>query len=122
MKITLDLASSMNLITKKSYPLASKIIDRFHVQKLAFDAVQEIRIRHRWEAIGNENKAIQAAKKEQTKYYPQILGDGDTPKQLIARSRYLLFKSSSKWIESQKKRANVLFKQYPDIKLYPLCI
>jgi transposase len=107
----------MNLISKKSFPFTSKVIDRFHVQKLAFDAVQEIRIRHRWEAIDNENKAIQAAKKEQTKYYHQILDNGDTPKQLLARSRYLLFKSASKWTENQKKRADILFKQYPDIKL-----
>jgi len=107
----------MNLISKKSFPYASKVIDRFHVQKLAFDAVQEIRIRHRWEAIDNENKAIQIAKKEQTKYFHQILDNGDTPKQLLARSRYLLFKSASKWTESQKKRAVILFKQYPDIKV-----
>ena len=68
-EITLDLAGSMNLISKKAFPYASKVIDRFHVQKLAFDAVQEVRIRHRWEAIDNENKAIQKAKDEQTRYY-----------------------------------------------------
>ena len=62
----------MNLISKKSFPYASKVIDRFHVQKLAFDAVQEIRIRHRWEAIDNENKAIQKSKDEQTRYLPKF--------------------------------------------------
>jgi len=116
-EITLDLAGSMNLISKKSFPYASKVIDRFHVQKLAFDAVQEVRIRHRWEAIDNENKAIQKAKDEQTRYYSKILENGETPKQLLARSRYLLFKKASKWTENQKERATVLFKEYPDIKL-----
>jgi len=57
-EITLDLAGNMNLIAKKSFPYASKVIDRFHVQKLAFDGVQEIRIRHRWEAIDNETKPL----------------------------------------------------------------
>ena len=48
-EITLDMANSMNLISKRCFPNAIKVIDRFHVQKLAYDALQEIRIRHRWE-------------------------------------------------------------------------
>jgi transposase len=116
-EITLDLAGSMNLISKKSFPYASKVIDRFHVQKLAFDGVQEIRIRHRWEAIDNENKIIQQARKEKISYNLKIFENGETPKQLLARSRYLLFKSETKWTDNQKERAKILFKNYPDIKL-----
>jgi transposase len=37
-------------------------------------------------------------------------------KQLLARSRYLLFKNPSKWIQSQSKRAEVLFQHYTDLK------
>ncbi|MDD4109568.1 MAG: transposase, partial [Prolixibacteraceae bacterium] len=37
-------------------------------------------------------------------------------KQLLARSRYLLFKSPEKWSTSQTQRAKILFAQYPDIK------
>ncbi len=116
-EITLDLAGSMNLIAKKSFPYASKVIDRFHVQKLAFDGVQEIRIRHRWEAIDNENKIIQQARKEKTSYNLKFFDNGETPKQLLARSRYLLFKSETKWTDNQKERAKILFENYPDIKL-----
>lgn len=116
-EITLDLAGSMNLIAKKSFPYASKVIDRFHVQKLAFDGVQEIRIRHRWEAIDNENKIIQQARKDKTSYNLKIFENGETPKQLLARSRYLLFKSETKWTDNQKERAKILFENYPDIKL-----
>jgi len=116
-EITLDLAGSMNLISKKSFPYASKVIDRFHVQKLAFDAVQEIRIRHRWEAIDAENKEIQQARKNKEPYNLKLFDNGETPKQLLARSRYLLFKSESKWTENQKERAKILFENYPDIKL-----
>ncbi len=115
-EITLDLAGSMNLIAKKAFPYASKVIDRFHVQKLAFEAVQEVRIRHRWVAIDDENKAIQEAKDKGEIYPYQFCDNGETPKQLLARSRYLLFKSESKWTENQKKRADVLFEKYPDIK------
>ena len=116
-EITLDLAGSMNLIAKKAFPYASKVIDRFHVQKLAFDAVQEIRIKHRWEAIDNENEAIQQAKQKGIIYRQKNFDNSETPKQLLARSRYLLFKSESKWTENQKERAGVLFEKFPDIKL-----
>ena len=51
-----------------------------------------------------------------------LLSNGDTLKQLLARSRYLLCKSSSKWAEKQAARAEILFKRYPDIeKAYKLC-
>src|SRR5690606_22347117 len=43
-EVTLDMAGNMGLITKQSFPNAVQVIDRFHVQKLALDALQEIRI------------------------------------------------------------------------------
>lgn len=43
--------------------------------------------------------------------------NGDSRPQLLARSRYLLFKSYEKWTDSQKTRAKILFHEYPDIKL-----
>lgn len=115
-EITLDMASSMNLIAKRSFPNAEQVIDRFHVQKLAFDALQEIRIAHRWDAINEETNDIQNAKEDKVRYVPVLLENGDTKKQLLFRSRYLLFKSPDKWSESQKERARILFNMYPDIK------
>ncbi|WP_240315578.1 transposase [Aquimarina longa] len=35
-----------------------QVTDRFHVQKLALKALQDIRIKHRWEAIDQENEQI----------------------------------------------------------------
>lgn len=115
-EITLDMASSMNLTSKRCFTNAEQVIDRFHVQKLAFDALQEIRIAHRWEAINEETNDIENARANKVEYVPQILKNGDTKKQLLFRSRYLLFKSPDKWSESQKRRARILFKLYPDIK------
>jgi transposase len=40
-EITLDLAGSMNLIAKKAFPYASKVIDRFHVQLYSKHKKQE---------------------------------------------------------------------------------
>ena len=115
-EITLDMAGSMSKVVVKCFPNATKVIDRFHVQKLAYDAVQEIRIAHRWDAINEETNAIENAKSDNIKYIQKVFQNGDTRKQLLARSRYLLFKSQEKWTEKQKVRAKILFTEYPDIK------
>lgn len=92
-EVTLDLAGSMGLIVKKCFPHASIVIDRFHVQQLATEALQEIRIRHRWEAIEAENNSLEEAEKNKRAYVAEILNNGETLKQMLARSRYLLYKS-----------------------------
>lgn len=115
-EVTLDMAGSMNKIVKHCFPKASLVIDRFHVQKLAYDAIQEIRIAHRWDAINQETNDIENAKLNKEKYIAPTFSNGDTRKQLLARSRYLLFKSGEKWTQKQKARAEILFAQYPDIK------
>ena len=115
-EITLDMAPTMERIAKLSFTKAKLVTDRFHVQKLAYDAVQQIRIECRWEAIEQENNEIQLAKEVNKKYIPDVLENGDTLKQLLARSRYLLFKSENKWTPSQNQRAAILFERYPDIK------
>ena len=62
LEITLDMANSMKLIAKKVFPKAKQVTDRFHVQKLALEAVQEVRIRLKWDALDKENSAITQAK------------------------------------------------------------
>lgn len=120
-EVTLDMATSMHKIVKQCFPVASRVIDRFHVQKLAYDALQEMRISHRWDAINEETEAMEQAKYKGEKYEPFRFVNGDSMKQLLARSRYLLFKSPNKWSNSQKIRAQILFAQYPDIqKAYSL--
>ena len=69
-----------------------------------------------WDAINEETNDIQNAKEDKVRYVPILLENGDTKKQLLFRSRYLLFKSPDKWSESQKERARILFNMYPDIK------
>lgn len=121
-EVTLDMAGNMGLIVRRSFPEATLVIDRFHVQKLVLDALQEIRIKHRWEALDTENDAIENARSKSIKYTPELLPNEDTLKQLLARSRYLLYKPSSKWTENQSKRAGILFDHYPDLeKAYKLC-
>jgi transposase len=75
-----------------------------------------MRIEHRWDAINAETEAKEEVKLSGKNYCPELLSSGDSPKQLLARSRYLLFKSPDKWSELQKERAKILFEQYPDLQ------
>lgn len=115
-EVTLDMAASMEKIVRKSFPKAQLVTDRFHVQKLAYDAVQEMRIAYRWEAIDQENKEMELSRELGRPYIPDRLENGDTLKQLLARSRYLLFKSEHNWTPSQVHRAEILFHRYPSLK------
>lgn len=121
-EVTLDLSDSMRKIVRSAFPKAKRVIDRFHVQKLACDAVQELRIEHRWDAIQQSNDEMEEAKQKGGDYEPYRYPNGDTRKELLIRSRYLLFKSADKWTDRQKQRAEILFEEYPDIKkAYGLC-
>jgi len=115
-EVTLDLAPTMERIVKKSFPKAKMVADRFHVEQLASDAVQQIRIDHRWQAIEQENKEMELAKEAKIPFVADILENGDTLKQLLARSRYLLFKKQQDWSVSQVLRAEILFRLYPDLQ------
>lgn len=116
-EITLDMANSMKTIAKKCFPKAVQVTDRFHVQKLALEALQDIRIKHRWDAIDLENEHIKQARAKNNTFLPKEFSNGDTRKQLLARSRYLLYKAPSKWTENQSRRSKILFSEYPDIKI-----
>ena len=121
-EVTLDLSDSMRKIARTAFPKASRVIDRFHIQKLACDAVQELRIKHRWNAIQQANDEMEEAKLNNEEYVPYRYPNGDTCRELLKRSRYLLFKSADKWTKKQKQRAEILFDEYPDIKkAYCLC-
>ena len=121
-EVTLDLSSSMRRIVRLSFPKATQVIDRFHVQKLALEALQDMRVDFRWDAIREENRlqaesrAARRRGEDVEAYAPEVYENGGTRKQLLARSRYLLFKSRERWTESQKARARILFNMYPDLE------
>ncbi|NDW11085.1 DDE transposase [Dysgonomonas sp. 520] len=116
-EVTLDMAANMGVIVTRCFPKASQVTDRFHVQKLACDALQDMRIAFRWKAIEQENKEIALAKENKESYVPLILENGDTHRQLLIRSRYLLFKNEDKWTPRQRQRAEILFHYYPTLEV-----
>lgn len=115
-EITLDMAPNMEQIARVCFPVARRVTDRFHVQKLAYEAVQEMRVKARWEALDEESIQIAHARACGKIYHAPVFENGDSRKQLLARSIYLLYKKESLWTESQRARAAILFREYPDIK------
>jgi transposase len=115
-EVTLDMSHSMDSIITVSFPNAQIVTDRFHVAQLVSEAVQEIRITARRVSLKEENRAILLAKKEKRPYLPILYENGDSKKQLLARSHYVLFKTQKNWSERQKVRAEILFREFPNIK------
>jgi transposase len=100
---------------------AKLVTDRFHVVRLCAEAMQKARIDQRWKEIDKENKSILRARKAGKGYRVKTFSNGDTPKQLLARSRYILYKLPHQWTQNQMVRAATLFQAYPEIeKAYKL--
>ena len=115
-EITIDLSPSMRLIAKRTFPNATIVSDRFHVQKLMNEAISDLRVDYRWQAIDQENEEVAFAKEIGRKFIPHTFENGDTRRQLLARSRHIVMKHHSKWTDSQKRRAAILFREYPAIE------
>ena len=116
LEVTLDMSPAMEAIVKKSFPKATLVTDRFHVQQLVSEAVQEIRITLRRDTLKEENETIKLCRQEKKMYRPITFKNGDTKKQLLARSHLLLFKPESKWSDSKQERADMLFEVFPELK------
>lgn len=67
------------------------------------EALQHVRVKYRWEELDKENNAIEEAKIQGQKYKAVVLENGDTPKQLLVRCRYILAKKPNEWTKDQNK-------------------
>ena len=118
--VTTDLSSAMMLTVRKVFPAAKLINDRFHVQQLVSEAVDQLRIHYRWEVLDAENQAIRehrqkkrdAKNKEEKdkigKWEPERMDNGETLPQILSRSKHIILKHWSKWNEQQIARATIL--------------
>jgi len=79
-EITLDLSPTMRIIAKKSFTRATLVADRFHVQRLMNEAISDLRLDYRWQAIDLGNREMDLAKEEKLKYIPDIYESGDIRK------------------------------------------
>ena len=111
-EVTLDMDDGFDWVTRQCFTNAEFVVDRFHVQKLVCECMQSLRITERQGILTQRREAKSAGAAFREEPYE----NGDTPRQLLARSRYLLFKPSSSWTERQKTRAGILFREYPKLQ------
>lgn len=127
--VTTDLSSAMMLTVRTVFPKATLVNDRFHVQQLVTDAIDHMRIGYRWQVLDEENKAIKEhrAKRKAAhtraekdligKWKPELMENGETKPQIMARSRHIILMHKSKWNEQQQTRAAILFKMFPKLEV-----
>ncbi len=127
--VTTDLSSAMMLTVRTVFPKATLVNDRFHVQQLVTDAIDHMRISFRWQVLDEENKAIKEhrAKRKAAhtraekdligKWKPELMENGETKPQIMARSRHIILMHKSKWNEQQQTRAAILFKMFPKLEV-----
>jgi transposase len=132
--ISRDLSESFNWLCRQSFMNATHVADKFHVLTHLFDVSQDIRVFYRQKGLSQRRKQFEEFKqteferagqcmKEGKKFTPKNFSykeprysNGETELELLARSRYLLYKYPDQWTETQSVRAEILFKRYPDIK------
>ena len=132
--ITRDLSNSYDWFCRTAFPNAGHVADKFHIIKNLLDACQDVRVRYRQEILRDkrlkyeQHKKQEAQRKEQCKlegkrftkkkfkYTEQKAENDETRLELLARSRFLLFKFENQWTKSQSQRASALFKLYPEIE------
>lgn len=112
-EVTLDMDTGFEWVTNQCFLNAEKVVDRFHVQKLVAECVQALRITERQKILSARREARKAKMRMPAE---KPYENGDTPRELLARSRYLLFKPVHSWTEKQKERAMILFREHPDIQ------
>ncbi len=131
--ISKDFAESYDWVARMCFPMATRIWDKFHVIQMALDALQAVRIKYRQIALTKERERIELHRSQEKKnkelakrnweFYikkdlPKLKrhDNEDTEMELLARSRWLLFKFEKDWSDTQRERSKILFKQYPEIK------
>lgn len=126
--VTTDLSSAMMMTARAAFPKAMLVNDRFHVQRLVSEAIDQMRIGLRWEILAEENKAIRthrarrkAARTRAEKdlvgeWEPERMENGETRPQIMARSRHIVLTHKSKWNAQQQERAGILFRMFPRLE------
>ena len=108
-EVTCDLSPSMMLIAAEVFYNAHVVNGRFHVQQFYNESVDEIRIDIRRQLIAEDNNRDKSTP-------PVTYSNGETMRQILARSKHSLMMAQNKWSDIQRHRVNILFKHYPILK------
>jgi transposase len=119
--VTKDLAENYDWIARTCFMNAMKIADKFHVIKLAMEALQAIRVRFRQAALTAERERREQWKKEGNKIKDLPEAESIRERRNRKRPSWLEVDIScsefeKQWTETQAERAMILFREFPEIK------
>ena len=132
--ITRDLSPSYDWFCRQVFCNSLHVADKFHIIRELLDACQDVRVRYRQELLTDKRLKYEEFKKQEHQrkqeckksnqpfiaqkfvYHELKASNGETLFELLARSRYLLYKYPDDWTPSQKQRALALFNHYPEIE------
>jgi len=117
LEVSMDMAKNVEKAVTKVFFNAKIVTDRFHVVQLVQRCLQQVRIEQWRKELENENEQMARARECGQTYRPEELANGDTPKQLLARSRFALMKFESQIKDSnQWLRLRIAFQRYPELE------
>ncbi len=111
-EITSDLSSAMMESASASFPLAYLVNDRFHVQQLFNEAMDEVRIDIRHQVRREEAEMKEFSDECKQPFIPQKY-NGETMPQILARTKHALMMAENKWKPEQERRIQILFNYFP---------
>lgn len=112
-EVTCDLSSAMMESVSISFPKCYIVNDRFHVQQLFTEAMDDLRIDIRHQVRKQEATEQELCNEQGVNFVPKKYDNGETMPQILLRSKRALMVSSDKWKPSQKQRIEILFSHYP---------
>lgn len=115
-EVTCDLSSAMMESVRVSFPQAIITNDRFHVQQLFNEAMDDLRIDIRHQVRKDEATVQEMCKEQGFEYVPIKARNGETWPQILVRTKRALMMSKEKWNATQRQRMQILFENYPHIE------
>lgn len=111
-----DALEEMRLKEKRLAAAEQKRLERQHREKLKRNARHRKWYRKTHPKNYRGKKRGRKPQRNNKRFAPPIFENGDTRVELLTRCKYLICKSPDKWSDRQKKRSEILFKEYPKLK------
>lgn len=112
-EVTCDLSSAMMESVRISFPQANITNDRFHVQQLFNEAMDDLRIDIRHQVRKEEAAMHEMCREANQQYLPTKARNGETWPQIMVRSKKALMTSPNKWSPAQRQRIEIY---HPDVE------
>ena len=128
--LTRDMSTTYEETGETVFPDAKHVIDKFHVLRLLFGLLQELRIslknreenrqaeeKKQYNQKYKENMALPADRRKAMSkvFHPKRMSNGETLPELPCHSQYWLYKNVSDWSPSQHDRGLIAVTKFPEL-------